>query len=312
MMDVRVEGLRFDRDGRVVLDIRSLLLRDDRTTAILGPNGAGKTTLLRLIAGLERVTAGRVLIGGTVVRPRERPDVAYVFQENVFLSQSVRENLDLGSRLRRVPKHERHIRTDEAARLLGITELLDRRADRLSGGEGRRVSLARALCLRARVALLDEPLGGLDPATYARLLDELPRLLGAFGSTTVLVTHDHREALRLAQDIVVIVDGRVRAAGTKDEVVSNPGAAVVAEILGYTVIECDGHKTGVRPEALRPGPGPAQFRMTVDHLIDLVDHQEVVGSIGSVRIRVPLPRGLPAPKPGDVFLLHADRTCALD
>jgi ABC-type sugar transport system ATPase subunit len=311
-MDVRIDALCFERDSRVVLDIPSLALRGGRTTAILGPNGAGKTTLLRLIAGLERPRSGRILIGDGVVQPRGRHDVAYVFQEHVFLSQPVRENIELGLRLRRVTRQERRARVAEAARMLGITDLLERRADRLSGGEGRRVSIARALCLRAPVALLDEPLGGLDPPTYARLLDDLPRLLEAFGSTNLLVTHDHREALRLAEDLVVIVDGRVGAAGAKKDVLPDPRSAAVAEILGYTVIDLNGHKAGVRPEALKPGPGAVHFRMAVERVVDVVDHYDLVGAIGNTRVRVPLPRGGPLPNPGDMFLLHTNGVCELD
>ena len=258
-MDVQIEGLRFRRDDRVVLDIPSLRLRGDRTTAILGPNGAGKTTLLRLIAALERPSEGRILAGGIPVRPdiRTRQNVAYVFQEDVFLRQSVRENLELGLRLRGVLERERNERIDGAAHLLGIAHLLDRRADHLSGGEGRRASLARALCLRAPLVLLDEPLAGLDPATYARLLDELPQVLGAFGATTVLVTHDRHEALRLGQDLVVLVDGRVHAAGGKREVVLNPAGTAVAEILGYSVLIANGRRVAVRAGGLTAWTRPS-------------------------------------------------------
>jgi tungstate transport system ATP-binding protein len=308
-MDVQIEGLRLERDDRVVLDIASLRLRGDRTTAILGPNGAGKTTLLRLIAALERPSTGRILAGGTPVRPdlRTRRNVAYVFQEHVFLRQSVRENLELGLRLRGVPRALRRERIDEAAHLLGIAHLLERRADRLSGGEGRRASLARALCLRAPLVLLDEPLAGLDPPTYARLLDELPQLLKAFGPTTVLVTHDRHEALRLGQDLVVLVDGRVHAAGGKCDVVLNPAGTEVAEILGYSVLVVEERRVAVRTGALELGPGPVEFWMIAEELVDLVDHREIVGRIGSVRVHVAAPAKAEMPQPGDRVLVHADR-----
>ena len=109
-MNIRVDALRFERDARAVLDIPSLLVKGDRTTAILGPNGAGKTTLLRLIAGLERPSSGQILIGDTAVTRRGPREIAYVFQEQVFLSQSVRENIELGLRLRGIPKGERQMR----------------------------------------------------------------------------------------------------------------------------------------------------------------------------------------------------------
>lgn len=309
-MDVLIDGLRFEREARVVLDIPSLQLRGDRTTAILGPNGAGKTTLLRLIAALERPAGGRIFADGTAVHPGQ--NVAYVFQEHVFLRQSVRENLELGLRLRGVSRSERTERIDEAARLLGISHLLDRRADRLSGGEGRRASLARALCLRAPLVLLDEPLAGLDPPTYARLLDELPQLLDAFGATTILVTHDRQEALRLGQDLVVLVDGRVHAAGKKRDVVLNPTGTAAAEILGYTVLDTTaGRRVAVRTGALEPGPGVVEFWMVVEGLLDLVDHREIVGRIGDVRVHVTAPPTSDVPQPGARVLVHADRACEM-
>jgi ABC-type sugar transport system ATPase subunit len=307
MMEVRIEGLRFERDNRVVLDIPALQLRGDRTTVILGPNGAGKTTLLRLIAALERPREGRILAGGAPVRPgvRMQPPVAYVFQEHVFLRQSVRENLELGLRLRGLHRSERNERIEEAAHLLGIAHLLERRADRLSGGEGRRAGLARALCLRAPLVLLDEPLAGLDPATYVRLLDELPRVLQAFNATTVLVTHDRHEALCLGEDLVVLVEGRVHAAGAKRDVVSNPVGAAVAEVMGYTVLVADGERVAIRPGALKLGPGSLEFSMLVEELLDLVDHREIVGWIDTVRVHVTASRG-PLPQPCERVLVHAD------
>jgi ABC-type sugar transport system ATPase subunit len=310
-MDVRIEGLRFERESRLVLDIPSLQISGHRTTAVLGPNGAGKTTLLRLIATLEPPTAGRILLGGTPLQRdrRTRQHVALVFQEQVFLRQSVRENLELGLTLRGVPRAERRRRVEEAADLLGIRDLLDRKADRLSGGEGRRASIARAMCLRAPLLLLDEPLAGLDQPTYARLLDELPRLLGAFAATTILVTHSRDEALRLAQDLVVLVDGRVHAAGDKRAVFLNPPDAAAAQVLGYIVLAVHGRRLAVPAGALQPGPGRIEFEIEVEDLLDLVDYREIVGRIGAVRVHVAAPVSADVPKPGERILVHADRAC---
>lgn len=210
-MDIVIEGLRLSRGGRSVIDIPSLRFASQQTTAILGPNGAGKTTLLRLIAALERPTEGRVVVGGEAMRDdsRSRRQLAFVFQQPVFLRASVRENLELGLRLRGVERVERQARIDEAAALLGVGPLLSRAATTLSEGEGRRASLARALCLQAPLLLLDEPLAGLDDETHARLLNELPGILRARGATTLLVTHDRQEAERLGQRVVILRDGRV-------------------------------------------------------------------------------------------------------
>jgi len=305
-MDLFFDGVRVERDGRLVLDIPSLRVHGGRTTAILGPNGSGKTTLLRLIAGLERPSAGKVSIGGA-------PHIAYVFQEEVFLKQSVRDNLELGLHLRGVDKAETRVRVEEAASLLGITHLMDRRADHLSGGEGRRVSLARALCLRAPLVLLDEPLEGLDERTYSRLLDELPHLLSAFDATTLLVTHNRHEALRLAQDLVVLVDGRVHAAGDKRDVASNPRVIEVAEVLGYSVLVVDESRrqVAVPPGALKLGPGQLQFSMVVDNVFDVVDSREIGGRIGDVRVHVALSGTDETPQSGDRVPVHAERFCDL-
>jgi ABC-type sugar transport system ATPase subunit len=309
-MDVELEDVRVERDGRLVLDIPLLRVRGGRTTAILGPNGSGKTTLLRLIAGLEPARAGRIRVGGAPVQ-RGRP-VAFVFQEQVFLRQSVRENLELGLRLRGVDKAERRVRVGEAAERLGIAHLLDRRADRLSGGEGRRVSLARALCLRAPLVLLDEPLEGLDERTYSRLLDELPQLLAAFDATTLLVTHNRHEALRLAQDLVVLVDGRVHAAADTREVAMSPRVAEVAEVLGYVVLIADGRRVAVPRGALTlRGPGRLEFSMLVEDVLDLVESRELVGWIGDVRVHVALPGTGEAPARGAWIRVHAERCCVL-
>jgi ABC-type sugar transport system ATPase subunit len=308
-VDVVLDGVRVERDRRLVLDIPALRIRAGRTTAILGPNGSGKTTLLRLIAGLEQQRAGRVALGDEPVR-RGQP-VSYVFQEQVFLRASVRSNLELGLRLRglnnaTIADHVRH-----AASLLNITHLLNRRADRLSGGEGRRVSLARALCLHAPLVLLDEPLAGLDERTYSTLLDELPELLTAFDATALLVTHSRHEALRLADDLVVLVDGRVHGAGEKHDIVTNPRTCEVADMLGYSVLPTEGGRVAVPPGAFRPGPGRLQFSMVVQDIIDLGDSRQIVGRIDGVRVQMAVRGAEHTLQRGARVLVHAERACEL-
>jgi ABC-type sulfate/molybdate transport systems ATPase subunit len=271
--------------------------------AIVGPNGAGKTTLIRLIAGLERPRTGEVRLGGSP--PARGRDVAYVFQEQVFLRRSVRANLELGLRLRGLQGAAIRERVDAALDLLSLAHLENSRPDRLSGGEQRRVNLARAFCLRSPLVLLDEPLAGLDEHAYSRLLDDLPRLLSAFEATTLLVTHDRHEALRLADHLVVLVSGRVIAAGDKREVAGRPQSREVAETLGYLVLDADRRQVAVPPEALRIGPGPLEFRLVVDDVVDLVSSREISGRVGSSRVRIQCAGETGSPRPGQEITISA-------
>ena len=303
-MEIRVEGVRLVRAGRDILTIPSLRVRERRTTALLGPNGAGKTTLLRMIAGLEYPDEGQVLVGDRVADCRHRT-VAFVFQEDVFLRRSVLENLALGLDIRGVPYAEARDRARRALRVLGIESLADRRADRISGGEARRAGLARALCLGAPVLLLDEPMAGLDRSTSVRLLEELPGLLSASGATTLLVTHDHDEALRLCDDLIVLVRGQVVAAGEKRAIATNPRRADVAAVLGYAVIVVDGRQVAIPDGELESGTGAGAVTATVDVVFDLVDAWDVVATVGGSRIHVPAPRSEPPPTRGDRIPIRA-------
>jgi ABC-type sugar transport system ATPase subunit len=300
-MHVSVEGLRFARAGRLVLDIPSLVFPEGSTTAVFGPNGSGKTTLLRLIGGLERPTAGLVWIGDQPVNGNlaSRRRVAIAFQEAVFVRGSVRGNLDLALRLRDVTPEERTWRLTEAARECGLELLLDRPARQLSAGEAQRANLARALALRAPVTLLDEPLSGIDRLTRLQLLDDLPRMLGTFAATTILVTHDRQEAFRLADHLVVLVDGRVHAAGPKAEVYARPPDQATAELLGYTVVCKDGRTLGVPPGAWAIGGEGESFALAVERVVDMGNHLHVVGRIGRVRVDVRLRRGDAIPARGE-------------
>ncbi len=303
--DVGLDGVRVVRAGRTVLDIPSLRFRGGRTTAIFGPNGAGKTTLLRTIAGLERPVAGAVRLGNAAVRPG---GVAYAFQRAVFLRGTVRQNLALGLEVRGVPAADRRRRIADAARECGIDSLLDRPAHQLSAGEAQRASVARALTLEAPLTLLDEPLTGIDRGTREQLLDDLPGLLRRFATTTILVTHDRDEAVRLADDIVVLAAGRVLASGTKRALHAAPPNPETASLLGYTVLEAGGRTLAVPPGGLVVGAAPAWGRprvaFTVLEASDTGRDLRMLGLVGSVRVEVALPAGMAAPAAGTV--LEAD------
>ena len=303
-MEARLEGVRFAYGERPVLDVPDLRFAEGRVTALLGPNGSGKTTILRLLAGLERPRAGRVLVGGKAA-PAARASVAYAFQEAVFLSGSLRANLDLALRLRRLPASERRARLAETAAACGVAHLLDRPAGSLSGGEAQRANLARALALRAPLTLLDEPLAGFDERGRERMLAELPALLRRFAGTVALVTHDREEALRLASGLVVLREGRVRAAGPKREVFASPPDPETAAFLGYALIPDGEGLAAVAPGALRPGPGDVTCSLIVEAVADLVTRAEVAGRIGGRRVTVALPPGAPLPAPGERLTVGA-------
>lgn len=293
-LPVTCEDLVFRRGDRTVLDIPGLSFAEGRTTALLGPNGSGKSTLLRLVAGLERPSSGKVLVGGRAAAGDRatREHVAFAFQRPVFLTGGVGQNLSLGLRLRGLSRKEADRRAKEAAELCGVGHLWGRDAARLSGGEAQRANLARALALRAPVTLLDEPLAGLDAPARTALLNDLPGILHAVGGTAIVVTHDRDEALRLGDDMAVLLGGRVRARGTRAEVFGSPPDAETAAFLGYLLVPEDGGgRAGVAPGALRPGPGEVEFDLVVRRVQDVGAWVEVLGEVRGVPVTVTVPAG---------------------
>jgi thiamine transport system ATP-binding protein len=203
MLDV--DGLVMRFGDRAVLDHVSLHVADGETVAVLGPSGAGKSTMLRAIAGLLRPDAGTVRLDGVDIteRPAHLRNIGLMFQdEQLFPHLDVSANIAFGPRMHRWPASEVAARVDELLALVGLPDLAARRVDRLSGGEKKRVALARALAPRPAVLLLDEPLTGLDRELHDRLLGELGDVLQATATTAVLVTHDPDEAAALASRVL--------------------------------------------------------------------------------------------------------------
>ncbi len=304
-MNVAAGGLVFRRGRRTVLAIPRLEFASGRVIALLGPNGSGKSTLLRLISGLERPAAGTISFDGAELRRRERSQaIAFAFQDPVFIAGTVRENFDLALKLRKLPETERAARISEAAGACGIAALLDRNAHQLSGGEAQRANLARALALRAPLTLLDEPLSGLDAAGRRQLLHALPGLLREFTRTAIVVTHDREEAVRLADDLTVLVGGEVRASGPKATVLRHPPDPETAELLGFTVVESDDGVLAIAPGALRVGDGAAPFVMHVETTTESGSRSEISGWIGAAPVTVVVDG--PAPAPGTTLAVSAD------
>jgi ABC-type sugar transport system ATPase subunit len=239
--------------------VRSLALdiADGEFVVLVGPSGSGKTTALRLLAGLEAVTSGEVMIGGDVVNrvaPRER-DIAMVFQDYALYPQmTVFDNIAFGLRRRRVPRTEIERRVTSTCEMLGIGDLLQRRPGQLSGGQQQRVALGRALVREPRVLLMDEPLSNLDAQLRSQARGEIKRLQQEVGTTTVYVTHDQVEAMTLGDRIAVMNAGRLEQAGTPDELYDRPGNRFVGGFIGspaMSFMPWEGVLLGVRPEHVR-------------------------------------------------------------
>jgi len=217
------------------VDDISLDIESGEFITLLGPSGSGKTTVLRMIAGFEDPDAGSIKLNGediTHLPPFDR-DVNTVFQDYaLFPHMSVQENVEYGLRTRKVPKAERAKQALEAIASVKLEETVNRLPHQLSGGQRQRIALARALVLRPRVLLLDEPLGALDRQLREEMQVELKKIQRDAGITFVFVTHDQEEAMRMSDRIVVFNSGRIEQVGTPEQVYEEPRSNFVAGFLG--------------------------------------------------------------------------------
>ncbi|MFD9504654.1 ABC transporter ATP-binding protein [Streptomyces sp. NPDC060035] len=274
---------------RTALDAVDLEVADHEIVCVLGPSGSGKSTLLRVVAGLQPMDGGRVLLDGAdqASVPVHRRGVGLMFQDHqLFPHRDVGANVAFGLRMHGVSRAERDRMADELLDLVGLPGAGRRAVAALSGGEQQRVALARALAPRPKLLMLDEPLGQLDRSLRERLVVELRTLFGRLGTTVLAVTHDQGEAFALADRVVVMRDGRIAQAGTPLEVWQRPASAFVARFLGFdnvvdatvtgaaadtpwgTVPVPDGSPQGgcellVRPAGVRIGGAQDGLRCTV-------------------------------------------------
>ena len=223
--------------GVKVLEVPSLQVLPNEVLVIIGPNGSGKTTLLLTLAGLLKLASGTILYQGQAVRGKAgilqlHRRLAVVFQEPLLLNSSVWDNVTLGLRLRGVEKEEIKPRAEKWLERFGIASLAGRQARTLSGGEAKRASLARAFALQPDILFLDEAFNGLDSRTREMMIEDFERVLRETKITTIMVTHDSNEALGLAHRILVLMDGRIRQIGSREEVFSNAIDERVAEFVG--------------------------------------------------------------------------------
>jgi multiple sugar transport system ATP-binding protein len=210
-------------------------IADHEFVVLVGPSGCGKSTTLRMIAGLEDITDGDIVIGGDVVNdvpPKDR-DIAMVFQNYaLYPHMTVAENMSFALRLKHFPRAEIKSRVEEAARMLDISDLIDRKPKQLSGGQRQRVAMGRAIVRHPKVFLFDEPLSNLDAKLRVQMRIEIKKVHQKVRTTTVYVTHDQVEAMTLADRVVVMNKGRIEQIGTPNELYHNPATRFVAGFIG--------------------------------------------------------------------------------
>jgi multiple sugar transport system ATP-binding protein len=233
-------------------------ISDHEFIVLVGPSGCGKSTTLRMIAGLEDITDGDIMIGGDVVNdvpPKDR-DIAMVFQNYaLYPHMTVAENMSFGLRLKHFPKAEINARVTEAARLLDITDLINRKPKQLSGGQRQRVAMGRAIVRNPKVFLFDEPLSNLDAKLRVQMRIEIKKVHLKVRTTTVYVTHDQVEAMTLADRVVVMNKGRIEQIGTPNELYHKPATRFVAGFIGSPAMN-------FLPCRLEDAGGTLQVRLT--------------------------------------------------
>jgi multiple sugar transport system ATP-binding protein len=300
MAGIRIENVRKSYGGLAVVKDFSLDIADGEFVVLVGPSGCGKSTMLKILAGLEPASAGRVLIGArdvTDLAPGDR-DVAMVFQNYALYPHlTVRRNIGFGLKMRGMAAVEIERRVQEAAEILAISHLLDRRPKALSGGQRQRVALGRAIVREPQAFLMDEPLSNLDAKLRVHMRAEISALHKRLGVTTVYVTHDQTEAMTMADRIVIMQDGEIQQIADPDTMFAHPtnlfvanfigspgmnimkvtpslaGTAAVARVFGRTIElpvrpERAGALAGrplligLRPEHIAAGPGKVSFDVT--------------------------------------------------
>lgn len=270
-----------------------LVIEDREFMVLVGPSGCGKSTLLRMIAGLEEISGGTVTIGDRVVNdvpPKDR-DIAMVFQNYaLYPHMSVRDNLAFGLKLRGLPRPEIDARVRDAAEMLQIGHLLDRRPKALSGGQRQRVAVGRAIVRQPAVFLFDEPLSNLDAKMRVSTRVELSKLHARLAATMIYVTHDQAEAMTMSDRVAVMLAGRLEQVAPPRRLYDDPETLAVAEFVGspkINVMPVEGGFHAVRPEAMQL-VAPYEAGAIAGH-VRLVEH---MGSESLVHVEV---KGQPTP-----------------
>ena len=311
MSSLSIRGIRkVYTNGVEVLKGIDIEIKDGQFLILVGGSGSGKSTLLNMVAGLESVTSGEILIDGKVVNdlpPKDR-DIAMVFQSYaLYPSMTVRENIAFGLNVKKVPKAEQEEIVARVAETLQITHLLDRRPAQLSGGQRQRVAMGRAIVRQPQVFLFDEPLSNLDAKLRAQTRIEIQKLHRELGITSLFVTHDQVEAMTLAQRMIVMNAGVMEQFGTPEEVYHTPASIFVASFIGSPPMNLlrnapnskPGTILGIRPEHL--DITSAGWEVRVDTVELLGAERLVYATMGGDSLIVRIEEGSAAPKAGDTI-----------
>ena len=282
MSNVVLKNVIKKYDKNVVINNINLEIKDKEFVVLVGASGCGKSTILRMIAGLEEITSGEILIGDKKVNdipPKDR-DIAFVFQSYaLYPHMTVRENIAFGLKMRKVDKKIIEQKVNEAAEILDLTEYLDRKPKQLSGGQRQRVALGRAIVRNPKVFLMDEPLSNLDAKLRVQMRSEIKKLHEKLQTTFIYVTHDQTEALTMGDRIVVLDKGVIQQFDTPEAIYNNPANTFVAGFIGSPQMNFIEGKDlgldenilyGIRPEKMICG---GEIKKTVD-----IDITELLGS----------------------------------
>jgi len=322
MAEVVLKNIKKSYDKNVIIDGIDLEIKDKEFLVLVGASGCGKSTILRMIAGLEDITDGEIFIGNKKVNkvaPKDR-DIAFVFQSYaLYPHMTVRENIAFGLKMRKFSQEIINKKVNEAAEILNLQELLDRKPKQLSGGQRQRVALGRAIVREPKVFLMDEPLSNLDAKLRVQMRSEIKKLHEKLQTTFIYVTHDQTEALTMGDRIVVLDKGVIQQFDTPDNIYQNPKNTFVAGFVGSpqmnfingimlndTLIVADipvqltqeqrkaiGNRrsvtVGIRPENMTSSDGEIKLAVKVDMSEMLGSEKIVYFYIGTTKCSVKLP-----------------------
>ncbi|MCF7953837.1 MAG: sn-glycerol-3-phosphate ABC transporter ATP-binding protein UgpC [Spirochaetales bacterium] len=271
-------------DGNVkAVDNANIFVEDQEFVVLVGPSGCGKSTTLRMVAGLEDITSGELTIDGKIVNdvpPKDR-DIAMVFQNYaLYPHMSVYDNMAFGLKIRKFPKEEIEQRVNEAAKILDIEELLDRKPKALSGGQRQRVAVGRAIVRKPKVFLFDEPLSNLDAKLRVQMRAEISSLHNRLQATMIYVTHDQVEAMTMADKIVVMKLGLIQQIGGPLDLYNNPANKFVAGFIGSPPMNFLGVKIVKEGDTILADEGDFRIKLPAEHqkrLKDYVDKRVTFG-----------------------------------